>query len=472
MTVNLLESRRSLPGSMSDRSSFSIWSVIKQSIGKDLTKFSIPVIWNEPLSFLQRLAENFEYSPLLDKACLADDYLSPERFHYITAFVISTMSINIERLSKPFNPLLGETYELETSDFHYISEQVSHHPPISAFYAKGKQWELSATVQPKIKFHGTSVEAVPEGSWILKIKKKSSPTPSLLTVPTTTTTTEIKHSNSNGSFHSCAESVNSDEQEDLSGFDIYTWHSPSLTVHNIIFGKLWCEFHGTVDIKHETSKMRSCIQIKSYSWFNSQSKNDMYKFDGSIFKGKEKLSAFHGSYGHCYYVIDDLNDLQQRQVSKKCDAGGDSVILLNSNNLSSSSSICDLSLLKSSRLLWVRNLKMSPDELNQRSKYYYFTRFALCLNEEIPKSIELLPETDSRFRQDVRELELGNLDSASAEKHRLEEKKQRAAKRETGDNRHKPLWFDSIESNGASEQIFNFNGDYFKRDFKNCPNLF
>lgn len=50
MTVNLETARRSLPASMIDRSSYSIFSVIKQAIGKDLTKFSIPVVWNGNVS--------------------------------------------------------------------------------------------------------------------------------------------------------------------------------------------------------------------------------------------------------------------------------------------------------------------------------------------------------------------------------------------------------------------------------------
>ncbi len=39
---------------------------------------------------------------------------------------------------KPFNSILGETFEINNSKFEYIAEQVSHHPPISACYAKGK----------------------------------------------------------------------------------------------------------------------------------------------------------------------------------------------------------------------------------------------------------------------------------------------------------------------------------------------
>jgi hypothetical protein len=41
---------------------------------------------------------------------------------------------NIERcLTKPFNPLLGETFEFVNPGHHkYLAEQVSHHPPITA----------------------------------------------------------------------------------------------------------------------------------------------------------------------------------------------------------------------------------------------------------------------------------------------------------------------------------------------------
>jgi len=44
--IDLSQTRRSLPATMLDRSTYSIISVIKQAIGKDLTRFSIPVIWN------------------------------------------------------------------------------------------------------------------------------------------------------------------------------------------------------------------------------------------------------------------------------------------------------------------------------------------------------------------------------------------------------------------------------------------
>jgi hypothetical protein len=48
--------RDRLPISSDNRPSTSLWSVLKHSIGKDLTKISFPVFFNEPTSMLQRMA--------------------------------------------------------------------------------------------------------------------------------------------------------------------------------------------------------------------------------------------------------------------------------------------------------------------------------------------------------------------------------------------------------------------------------
>lgn len=115
---------------MFDRSQISIWSILKQFIGKELSKIAMPAALCEPLSFLQRITENVYYGDLLNKA--ADLSVCPDpckRLEYISAFAVSSISNNIDRLSKPFNPLLGETFELTREDlgFKIVSEQVSHH---------------------------------------------------------------------------------------------------------------------------------------------------------------------------------------------------------------------------------------------------------------------------------------------------------------------------------------------------------
>lgn len=52
---------------------FNIWSVLKNCIGKELSKITMPVVFNEPLSFLQRIAEYMEYAYLLHRACEKPD---------------------------------------------------------------------------------------------------------------------------------------------------------------------------------------------------------------------------------------------------------------------------------------------------------------------------------------------------------------------------------------------------------------
>lgn len=45
-----------------------LWSIMKNCIGKDLSKIPMPVNFSEPLSMLQRLAEDYEYADILDVA--------------------------------------------------------------------------------------------------------------------------------------------------------------------------------------------------------------------------------------------------------------------------------------------------------------------------------------------------------------------------------------------------------------------
>jgi oxysterol-binding protein 1 len=110
-------------------------------IGKDMTKMTLPVSFNEPTSLLQRVAEDMEYADLLDIA--ADRTDSTERMVYVAAFAASEYASTIGRVAKPFNPLLGETYEYVRPDKHYrfFIEQVSHHPPIGAAWAESPKWE-------------------------------------------------------------------------------------------------------------------------------------------------------------------------------------------------------------------------------------------------------------------------------------------------------------------------------------------
>lgn len=115
----------------------SIWAIIKDSIGKDISKLTVPVYMNKPQSLLQTCATSMEYINLLDKACAQAEQV--RRLAIVSVFG-ATMTQSCERdANKPFNPLLGETYELATDEYEFLSEQVSHHPPVTANYCRGKK---------------------------------------------------------------------------------------------------------------------------------------------------------------------------------------------------------------------------------------------------------------------------------------------------------------------------------------------
>ncbi|KAM7372554.1 hypothetical protein PAMP_009712 [Pampus punctatissimus] len=156
--------RTVLPAPGTDNSHIGIMSILYNNIGKDLSRISMPVALNEPLSLLQRLSEELEYSELLDIANHIDDPY--ERMVYVAVFSISGYAWASWRYRyKPFNPVLGETYESHREDrgFHYISEQVSHHPPISACHAESENFTFWQDQRWKHKFWGKSVEIISSG---------------------------------------------------------------------------------------------------------------------------------------------------------------------------------------------------------------------------------------------------------------------------------------------------------------------
>ncbi|XP_061771807.1 oxysterol-binding protein-related protein 3 isoform X2 [Nerophis ophidion] len=207
--------RRSRLSSPSPSSStISLWNILRNNIGKDLSKVAMPVHLNEPLNTLQRLCEELEYSELLDRAAYTQDAL--ERMVYIATFVVSGYASSYCRTGgKPFNPLLGETYECERPDkgFRFVAEQVSHHPPVSACHAESKNFIFWQDVRCKNKFWGRSMEIVPVGS-------------THLTLP---------------------------------GFgDHYEWNKVTSCIHNILSGQRWIEHYGEISIRNSNSDACHC----------------------------------------------------------------------------------------------------------------------------------------------------------------------------------------------------------------------
>jgi len=63
-------------------------------------------------------------------------------------------------------PLVSEccgVYCSEGLGFRAVCEQVSHHPPVSAFHVESPDYTFHGAVEPKLKFWGKSVEITPKG---------------------------------------------------------------------------------------------------------------------------------------------------------------------------------------------------------------------------------------------------------------------------------------------------------------------
>ncbi|KAH7883783.1 Oxysterol-binding protein-domain-containing protein [Phlebopus sp. FC_14] len=148
----------------------SLFAMLKKNIGKDLTTVSFPVTFNEPLTMLQRTAEELEYYTLLQQAAEASDPV--ERMCFVAAFAVSGYAHTRYRSGrKGFNPMLAETFEDVRMKF--IAEKVSHNPVVIAYHAEGDGWELGATSAGKTKFWGASsgksLEIIPLGTAFLQI---------------------------------------------------------------------------------------------------------------------------------------------------------------------------------------------------------------------------------------------------------------------------------------------------------------
>nr|CAB3480028.1 unnamed protein product [Digitaria exilis] len=109
-----IKRRTRLPEPTEKEKGISLWSIIKDSVGKDLTRVCLPVYFNEPLSSLQKCFEDLEYSYLLDQA-------------------------------------------------YQYGKMVSHHPMLIACHCEGKGWKFWGDSNLKSKFWGQSIQVEPVG---------------------------------------------------------------------------------------------------------------------------------------------------------------------------------------------------------------------------------------------------------------------------------------------------------------------
>lgn len=206
----------------------SLIAFVRKNVGKDLSTISMPVSANEPTSLLQRVAEQLEYSQLLDAATKLKT--PTERLLHVAAFAVSQFSNNRAKersIRKPFNPLLGETYELLRTDsevpggFRLIVEKVTHRPVRLAMHADSALWSFTQSPAPTQKFWGKSAELTTEGRVRVALR-----------LPDGTD-------------------------------ELYSWTIATMFLRNVVMGEKYVEPVGTMAVTNESTGDKANIEFRS-----------------------------------------------------------------------------------------------------------------------------------------------------------------------------------------------------------------
>ncbi|KAJ3383075.1 hypothetical protein HDU92_004396 [Lobulomyces angularis] len=447
-----------------EKPGFNMWSFLKSAIGKELSKVTLPVLFNEPLSMLQRMSEDVEYIELLffasrigNREVLSDlnhpvvkfskgkgwklselETLSGEeasmfRLALVSAFAVSNYSSTVGRSGKPFNPMLGETFEFVDNEkrFRMLSEQVCHHPPISACHLDSPDFEFFSEVNVKSKFWGKSLEITPLGNCHVKLKIGN----------------RIEH---------------------------FSWKKVVTSVHNLILGPLMVDHTGEMIVKN-WSTGESCVlnfNSKRPTSYFSWSTNDTAEINRSSISGN----------------ILDANGISKFEIAGNWEKSLYLQKIQDSNFYSTSP------LLKKKVLIW----KKTDQDLKFNQNIFNLSGFAITLNELTVELESRLPKSDSRLRRDQIALEEGKWNDADVLKSKLEnlqrERRKKIAEKfeidripdgppldkdslKVGEEWWNPRWFSLKVDEDTGENFWEFKKEYWEYRSNNnfpdyVPNLF
>lgn len=215
----------------------SFLSFVRKNVGKDLSTLSMPVDMNEPITILQKYAEIMEYSEMIDNA-LQGTYPpeSGEMILRVAAFAVTYLSAFRAKLRvgrKPFNPLLGETFELVREDkgFRFLCEKVSHKPPVFGIHVESADWLFTFSPAPSQKFWGKTSEIYTNGNAKLTIRATK---------------------------------------------ETFTWPVPTCVIKNIIAGEKYTEPCSNITVK-SSSGQKAVVEFAKAGMFSGRSEDLVIK---------------------------------------------------------------------------------------------------------------------------------------------------------------------------------------------------
>lgn len=353
-----------------------VFSKLTGLIGKDIASLlSLPVSMFEPTSVLQTQIEPLRNSELLFKIASTEDPI--DRICLVAAFCVS-MFCYYTRTLKPFNPVLGETYEYVPSSKAYKSlcEQVSHHPPIGIALSTCDEWTLSQESHISTRFWGTSVDVHSLGNNHLILHERD------------------------------------DEQ--------YTWKAPNACIHNILFGKLFVDYSGSIPVKSMKGGETASVNIKKAGWFSGGSSHEL---SGEARSKDGTLRAiFSGKWSEFITVT-------------KIDENGNKGTPVE---------------------LWRKPVDTSA---SHKWKWDSFVEKLVEFTDEMEHT---LPATDSRLRTDLQALSQSNVKLAGKEKVAIEERERRKRReREAQGKKWAPVYFKKVPDD-QFEYRWEYTGNYWE----------
>uniref|UniRef100_A0A4W3I4Z5 Oxysterol-binding protein n=1 Tax=Callorhinchus milii TaxID=7868 RepID=A0A4W3I4Z5_CALMI len=233
-----------------------IWTLLKQvRPGMDLSKVVLPTFILEPRSFLDKLSDYYYHADFLSEAAVEENAYS--RMKKVVKWYLSGFYKKPKGLKKPYNPIIGETFRCmwihpkTNSRTFYISEQVSHHPPISAFYVSNRKdgFCVSGSILAKSKFYGNSLSAILDGEARLSF---------------------------------------------LSRGEDYIMTIPYAHCKGILYGTLTLELGGYVNISCEKTGYSAIIEFKLKPFLGSN--DSVNQIAGKIKLGSEVLATLEGHW--------------------------------------------------------------------------------------------------------------------------------------------------------------------------------
>uniref|UniRef100_A0A4W6EQU3 Oxysterol-binding protein n=1 Tax=Lates calcarifer TaxID=8187 RepID=A0A4W6EQU3_LATCA len=248
-----------------------IWGLLKQlRPGMDLSKVVLPTFILEPRSFLDKLSDYYYHADLLSQAVLEETAYG--RIKQVLRWYLSGFYKKPKGLKKPYNPILGETFrccwlhpQTDSCTF-YIAEQVSHHPPISAFYVCNRKdgFSISGSILAKSKFYGNSLSAILDGKARLLF---------------------------------------------LSRDEEYVITMPYAHCKGILYGTMTLELGGKVTIECEKTKCFAELEFKLKPFLGGPC--SVNQISGKIFVGEELLATVDGHWDSEVFIHEKRSGQQE-----------------------------------------------------------------------------------------------------------------------------------------------------------------